>query len=71
MIHGVAELILDRGVVSNLARFCPDADLIVATQHRSQRRPLLLASLQVLFALEIAEFRPSRPSSGSSTSSVS
>ena len=44
MIHGVAELILDRGVVSNLARFCPEADLIVACQHGSQRGPLLPAS---------------------------
>ena len=52
MIQGMAEHILNRGVVSNLARFCPEADLIVATQHRSLRRPLLLASLQVLFALE-------------------
>ena len=44
MIHGVAELILDRGVVSNLARFCPEADLIVACKHGSQRGPLLPAS---------------------------
>jgi len=44
MIQGMAEHILNRGVVSNLARFCPEADLIVACQHGSQRGPLLPAS---------------------------
>ena len=44
MVQGMAEHILNRGVISNLARFCPEADLIVACQHGSQRGPLLPAS---------------------------
>ena len=44
MVQGMAEHILNRSVVPNLARFCPEADLIVACQHGSQRGPLLPAS---------------------------
>ena len=43
MVQGMTEHILNRSVVPNLARFCPEADFIVACQHGSQRDPLLPA----------------------------